>query len=71
VGQSTPCVCISALNLDDVLGALNLDTSTYSHLDLGLICTSRFDMHLEVAKFEDAYLKFTQLADILNIGMEF
>lgn len=63
VDPSTLCVCPCkcALNLGSGLGALNMDTS----LDPS---KPGLDMQLKVVKLEDAYLEFTQMADVSNIG---
>jgi hypothetical protein len=58
------CLCIESsgsLNLDDALGGMTIDTST-------ILFKPRSDMPLEIANLEDAYLEFTQMVDVSNIG---
>lgn len=54
-------MCKGAMNLDDILGELNMDTSTGSSKPTS-------DMHLEFVKLKDAYLEFTEMVDVTNIG---
>lgn len=56
-------VCNGALNLDDALSALNVDTSTDPS-------KPGFDMHVKIAKLKDAHLDLTKVADVLNIGIQ-
>jgi hypothetical protein len=55
------CPCNDTSNLDTALEALRMDISTHTS-KLGS------DMHLEVAELEDAYFKFTEMANVSNIG---